>query len=164
MNAKHHPEFDNYLIYDNGQVFSIKSGKFLKQAKIRGDYLAVCIVVEGKEYTRCIHRLVLETFVGPRHNGMQCCHLDGDKHNNRLHNLMWGSAQLNHDHKAIHGTVLKGQNSGVAKLTDADVVFIRKNYQRLSYHKSNAEELAARFDVSKSTITNIIRKSHWKHL
>lgn len=53
--------------------------------------------------------------------------------------------------------VLKGQDSKSSKLTDSDVVFIRKNH-------GYAAELAITFNVSKRTIEQIQRGQTWKHL
>ena len=36
-----------------------------------------------------VHRLVLETFIGYRPDGLECCHWDDVKTNNRLDNLRW---------------------------------------------------------------------------
>jgi hypothetical protein len=51
-----------------------------------------------------VHRLVLEAFVGPCPEGMQCRHLDGNPSNNRLENLCWGTPIENWDDKVRHGT------------------------------------------------------------
>jgi hypothetical protein len=42
-----------------------------------------------------IHQLVLLAFVGPKPPGMQTRHLDGDKTNNRLTNLVYGTPSEN---------------------------------------------------------------------
>lgn len=46
--------------------------------------------VGGKTIVRSVHQLILETFVGPKPDGMEGCHYpDSDKSNNRLDNLRW---------------------------------------------------------------------------
>jgi len=44
---------------------------------------------DGEGYTRPVHRLVLEAFVGPRPGELEVCHNDGDMSNNRLDNLRY---------------------------------------------------------------------------
>jgi hypothetical protein len=44
---------------------------------------------------RQVHRLVLEAFVGPCPDGMECCHEDGDSTNNRVDNLRWDTHEAN---------------------------------------------------------------------
>lgn len=55
--------------------------------------------------TRYFHRLVLEAFIGPCPEGMECRHLDGDAGNNRLENLAWGTPIENGEDKVRHGTM-----------------------------------------------------------
>lgn len=49
-----------------------------------------------------VHRLVLETFVGPCPEGMEARHLDGDPNNNDLANLCWGTHLENMRDRARH--------------------------------------------------------------
>lgn len=63
-------------------------------------------VVEAKQ----IHPLVLLAFVGPRPDGMDCCHNDGDPTNNRLDNLRWDTRSGNEADKRIHGTDNRAEN------------------------------------------------------
>ena len=42
-----------------------------------------------------LHRVVLETFVGPCPDGMEGGHYDGDPGNNRLENLRWDTRRVN---------------------------------------------------------------------
>jgi len=41
------------------------------------------------KYSKKPHVLVLLAFVGPKPDGMEGCHTDGDSMNNRLENLRW---------------------------------------------------------------------------
>lgn len=49
--------------------------------------------MDGKEYM--LHRVVLETFVGPPPPGSYGRHLNDDRSDNRLENLAWGTPQDN---------------------------------------------------------------------
>lgn len=70
----------------------------------RGGYVYVSLSRDGQMYTRRVHRLVLEAFVGPAPEGMEGCHNDGDPANNALSNLRWSTHQENIWDKEIHGT------------------------------------------------------------
>lgn len=59
------------------------------------DYLWVRLSREGRAYSKVVHRLVLEAFVGPCPPGMEGCHNDGHKQNNRLGNLRWDTPREN---------------------------------------------------------------------
>jgi hypothetical protein len=65
-----------------------------------------------------IHRLVLESFVGPCPDGMECRHLDGDPGNCALTNLRWGTKLENAADRYEHGGVLYGERNHRCKLTD----------------------------------------------
>lgn len=66
--------------------------------------------------------------------------------------LRWATPFENNQDKFIHGTVLSGENAPSAKLSDEDVVEIRRLAQRLSYR-----ELSERFGVSLGHVTKIAK-------
>ena len=53
--------------------------------------------------TKYIHRLVLEAFVGPCPEGMETCHNNGVRTDNRLENLRWDTSSANNDDIVKHG-------------------------------------------------------------
>lgn len=67
-----------------------------------GHVLVTLRTPEGKQVQRHIHTLVLEAFVGPCPEGLECRHLDGDAGNNRLTNLRWGSRMENQKDRRFH--------------------------------------------------------------
>ena len=56
-----------------------------------GGYMRVVLCQEGRMRTYVVHKLILATFVGPRPEGMDICHADGNPANNRLDNLRYDS-------------------------------------------------------------------------
>ncbi len=105
-----------YAVSSDGRVKRL-GGVVLKPVMIRG-YLAVSI--SGK--IRKIHRLVLETFVGPCPVGFQACHNDGDYSNNSLSNLRWDTAKSNAGDRIRHCTQVRGEVCHSAKFTEAPAV------------------------------------------
>lgn len=49
----------------------------------------------GVRQNSCVHDLVLRAFVGPRPEGMEGCHGDGNRRNPRLNNLRWDTHKAN---------------------------------------------------------------------
>ncbi len=102
MKIKPIPDFPGYFADIFGNIWSIKSRyrrkdyediskkRKLKQEEkdLRG-YLMISLSKGDNSYTKRIHGLILETFVGKRPNRMQCCHDDGNSQNNSLSNLRW---------------------------------------------------------------------------
>jgi HNH endonuclease len=56
------------------------------EAHVHNGYPALDVC--GRRHVR-VHTLVLETFIGPRSDGLECCHFDGVKENCRMDNLRW---------------------------------------------------------------------------
>lgn len=83
---------------DVGNGYSVSSlGRIRGPRKItygnvgtRG-YLQVCI----KRQTKNVHVLVAEAFLGKRPEGYHVCHKDGNKHNNKISNLRYGTPKEN---------------------------------------------------------------------
>lgn len=103
-----------YEVSDDGQVRSLDRhvadgrlfrGKLLRPGVKRPTgHLLVSLYRNGHGTTRAVHRLVLESFVGPRPRGSECRHGNGQASDNRLANLAWGSRSENHRDAVRHGT------------------------------------------------------------
>ena len=114
----------------------------------------------GRARTFAIHRLVLATFVGPCPDGMECRHIDGNKLNNHVSNLAWGTPSENQNDRKLHGTDSIGEKNSKAKPTDDAVREIRTRYGRGERQQTIADE----FQVSKSLISLVVLRRIWKHL
>jgi hypothetical protein len=67
-------------------------------------YLFVRMNVDGVKTIRYVSVTVLTTFVGPRPDGMEACHNNGDRSDNRLVNLRWDTSSENNLDRVRHGT------------------------------------------------------------
>jgi len=88
-NAGQVRSLDRTVSRNNGVPLPLK-GKELQLGTSRG-YLHVRLL--GR--TCKVHQLILRTFVGPRPDGMDVRHLNGDKRDNRLENLTYGTRSEN---------------------------------------------------------------------
>ena len=86
-----------------GRPYSVK-GRIRKLKLDRKGYVKVALSVSNTMITYSVHTLVLEAFVGPKPNGAQCRHLNGNPADNRPSNLAWGTAKENMNDMKIHGT------------------------------------------------------------
>ena len=81
------PNYPNYLITTEGQIFSLITGKQMRIGK-RTHYVTVALKdEEGRSKSHYLHRLMARTFFGDIPEGMEINHLDEDKTNNKLSNL-----------------------------------------------------------------------------
>ena len=84
------PGIPDYFASPSGRIWSTKGrGRWLKPSSDRRGYQRVSVVVAGRSCTRAVHQLIAEAFHGPRPEGMEVCHNDGDPANNTPDNLRW---------------------------------------------------------------------------
>ena len=67
----------------------------LTPEKKSSGHLTVCLCKNHDQTKRYVHRIVLEAFIGEAPAGMQACHWNDDKEDNRLENLRWGTPNEN---------------------------------------------------------------------
>lgn len=87
----------------------------------RGRYLAVSMHSGLRQKNNSVHLLVLAAFVGPRPEDQEGRHLDGDRSNNRLPNLAWGTKLENEADKDRHGRRPRGASVNRQVLDDTAV-------------------------------------------
>lgn len=105
-----------YEVSDQGRVRSLDRaitrqdgtsmrcrGKILKQHLDDSGRFQLGLTRDGHGQTRRVHGLVLEAFVGPRPDGMEACHSDGNCRNNHVSNLRWGTHAENMEDRVRHG-------------------------------------------------------------
>lgn len=109
-------DFDGYEVSDDGRVRSldrwVPAGPSGKSARfVTGRVLKLRLrpprgypmVTLGHSDKRYVHRLVLEAFVGPCPDGMECLHRNDDPTDNRLCNLRWGTRAQNLADRVLNG-------------------------------------------------------------
>jgi hypothetical protein len=107
----------------------------------------------GKPRIRFVHRLILEAFRGPCPGGMECRHGDGNRQNNCINNLSWGTSSQNEADKLRHGTRRTGEAVYNAKLTLEEARRLRSYYASGEFTQV---QLAALFGVPQSTVSRVI--------
>ncbi len=167
--------FAGYHIGDDGSVWSarLKNGNLKEDwhrlstsVRERSRYATVCFRAgpcgsKGKSHVRYVHRLVLEAFVGPCPEGMECRHLDGNPRNNRVENLRWGTHRENRQDMERHGTKLMGERCHSAKMNETCIRAIRHLHDQLGLTQN---ELAAAFGLTQNTVYKIVNGETWKHV
>jgi len=131
--------------------------KILKQFSWENGYMRVQMARQETS----VHRLVLETFVGPCPKGCEAAHLNGVRSDNRLDNLKWVTRKENHSHKKAHGTHQSGEKNGCAKMTDDQARDIKS---RCLIKGETRTSLAREFGLALTTVSDLCSGRRWKHI
>ena len=140
-----------YYVSADGRIASDRQGRVRVLAgRLCGKYLA--FYQKGRP-ARYVHHVVCEVFRGPRPDGAQVRHLDGNRFNNAADNLVWGTPSENYRDRLRHGTDHRGAKGPKAKLTNELVAAMRsvRAEQGWSYAR-----IGRAFGVSMVTAFNAI--------
>lgn len=159
----HIPNHPGYAVTETGEVWSCRrrgrgpeynsTWHHVKGSVSLRGYMIVQIRYRKKMTIRYVHQLVLETFVGPRPDKTECCHADGDRTNNRLENLRWGSRQDNIIDAIFHET-------RPHKIPNTEVSIIRQ----LHYSGQSLKQIANQYSVTKQAIWLIVKGKNRQHI
>lgn len=149
---------DRYVPTGRYRKPTLRKGMILNPKYSWYGYAIVWLCKNGKTKEVPVHRVVLETFVGPCPPGQQCRHLDTNAKNNRLKNLCWGTQQEDWNDRRKHGKVHLGEAHWNNKLTEEQARDIKFGRGK------TIKRLAAEHGVSTMTVKNIRGGKAWKWL
>lgn len=156
--------YDNYKVDELGNVYTnYRCPQYRPISKSKGEYLSVTLYEKGVSKSISIHRIVALTFIPNPLNLPEVNHKDGDKWNNHYKNLEWSTSSDNIKHAYSLGLInikrALGEDSGLTKLKNEDVVFIYINPDK----KTN-KELSNITNVSIDVIRRIWDGRCWSHI
>ncbi len=103
--------YPNYLIYNDGRVFSKKRGIFLKGGKATTGYQHHTLRNNCIQKTHSVHRLVALHYI-PNPDKLPCVdHINRDKLDNNVNNLRWVSSLKNQQNQGKHKTNKSGHKN-----------------------------------------------------
>ena len=126
-------------------------------------YFVVGLCKNGFMRTIKVHRIVAIGFLQNPNNLPEVNHIDGDKSNNKVENLEWSTSRDNKLHAFRLGLMVarKGSDCNLAKLTENDILEIRK----ISINTTLTQrEIAEKYGITQQQISKIIRRQRWAHL
>lgn len=110
-----------------------------------------------------IHRLIAQAFIPNPDDKRTVNHINGDKTDNRIVNLEWATYSENCQHAydtgLSHGP--KGSINGISKLTESQVLQIRKLANETDLFQWQIGEM---FGVHQNLISRIKNRKIWKHI
>lgn len=140
----------------------ILGGKVLTPQREKNGYYRVTLSKDGEARRYSVHRLVLLTFCGEPTPGQEARHLDGNRGNNALDNLRWGSRHENAMDRSVHGTHpdRRGEKHPMSKISDRDAAEIHA----LATSGQPYSVIAQRFPVSAATVSRLKNQKGWGHI
>lgn len=131
-------------------------------------YYALTLSNEGRKWSVAIHILVALAFLGPKPQGMEVCHNDGNPLNIHVSNLRYDTHSGNLLDKRLHGTDNRGERHPLSVLTEAQV----RQVWSLRHKGLMPSEIARMLqdtvlkDLRRPylTVLKILRGEAWKHL
>lgn len=116
--SKHTP---GYEVTPYGSVFSVSSNwrglgrRRLADHPNSDGYLRVRLTIDGKRKSYLVHSLVAAKFLPPRPSMKhEICHIDGNRRNNLVSNLRWGTRKDNASDRERHGRTSRGEKHSLA--------------------------------------------------
>ena len=155
------PGYPGYQASDQGRIRTIDRkvlgrdgrtelhrGKVLKPQRMKNGYLEVYISLGSgqKRKHRTVHSLVAQTFLGEQPQGCDVMHSDGNRSNNAVDNLRFGTRAEN-----LHSTYAYGGRQANGKLSLDDVDEIRRRLDR----GESCIEIAKIFGVDSAAVYHI---------
>ena len=143
--------FEGYQVSNFGRVKSFKGKKpRILKPQFPNEYLNADLSIDGKQKQRYVHVLVAQAFIPNPDNKPEVNHDDGNKFNNFVGNLYWATHAENTQHAYDSGLIPSGEKHFKAKLTNAQILYIRENPDNLTQ-----QQLAEMFGVTDVTISYI---------
>ena len=153
-----------YLINEAGQVWSNYKKDFLKPTKDKNGYLQIGLSngsrEKGKTYVR-IATLVAYHFIGkPPANLIDPTvnHIDGNILNNHYLNLEWMERAENSSIRKNRGEGIQNHEAKLEEKQVYEICFL------LTQTNFSYQEIANKFKVNQTTISNIKNKKTWKSI
>jgi hypothetical protein len=157
-----------YEVSDHGRVKRVKqagggrAGRILQETYQTNGYAMVNLSRKNKIKRLAIHRLVLSAFVSLPEKSHVANHKNGIKTDNHVSNLEWTTYWENDNHsRNVLGKHFRGETNPQAKLTEEDVIYIRKAH---SDGVLTQTKLARKYNVSHATIHSVVYRKTWTHI
>lgn len=120
--------YPDYLVYEDGRIWSNKTNKFLKPAYTRAGYASVELFGYNGRKRFLIHRLVANVYIPNPNHYPQINHKDENPKNNHVNNLEWCTARYNMN----YGEGAKRKHSNIDYTKPCFSENARKNGKKVS--------------------------------
>ncbi|HEV2294077.1 MAG TPA: HNH endonuclease signature motif containing protein [Tepidisphaeraceae bacterium] len=155
------PGLKGYYASEDGRIFSTR-GRHLRELSQNRTKAYLCVKAGDKR--RYVHQLVCAAFYGPRPDGYDCCHNNGNPRDNRASNLRWDTRKANVADSIEHGThyyFAPQEQAYNRKLTEFKAVALKGD---LAAGGKSQRQLAKEYGISPAAITYLKQGKTYRDL
>jgi predicted DNA-binding protein (UPF0251 family) len=154
------PGVTNVVASSDGRLWTVARGKPARIIEQGLTQRYVRVKRENGKFTYTpVATLVARAFLGePSPDNSAILFRDGDYTNCRLENLQYGSREEHFEQMTPYQN--RGEEHGMAKLTEMDIVAIRYLYQ----NEYSPQEIAQRFGITDKNVLAIVKRKTWRHV
>ena len=153
-----------YEINEDGEIRNIYTDKCLKPWIINSGYKIVNLYDSdspNQMHRALVHRLVAENFIHEIPEKMTVNHIDGNKLNNNVNNLVIVTFTQNIHHAINNGLMPSGEDNYNSKYTNDQIISV---CDLLCSGKFSMSKISAMTDVDIHTISEIYARRKWKQI
>lgn len=155
-------EYSGYDITNTGLIRSSKRAKIIAPTTLKTGAQQVTLFVNGKPLSKKVHDLVARAFLPNPESRLMVQHIDGNKSNNDVRNLIWsGPTKYGYIGTRPYREGKRGMDSPRSKYTDEQIV---KICELLQEDKYNNCEIGKMVGVPTQLVSNIKAKNCWTHI
>jgi predicted XRE-type DNA-binding protein len=147
-------------VYSDGRIFHFNK-KIISKYICNNGYYTVGLTRDSKTIQYSIHRIMAIAFIPNPDNKPEVNHKDGIKLNNTLDNLEWNTTKENAIHAVLNGLTPIGEKRWNAKLSNEQVINIRKLFFTNKIRQSAISKL---YGVPRRCISKIINNITYKYI
>lgn len=141
-----------YEVSNKGNVKNAKFNKILAQFTNANGHVFCCLYENKKQHNPYVHRLMAEAFLENPDNLPVVNHKDGNKSNNVLENLEWGTQSYNVQH--AHDTIgNKGNQREIIQYDGPDMKNIIARFDTVN-------DAAAHFKIARQNLSLVLNDKH----
>lgn len=163
--------YENYVIYQDGRLWSRNVGRFLTPFPIsrrdkvgNKEYMAYKLCKNGEEKTFQVHRLVAIHYIPNPEGKPEVNHKDGNKLNNCVENLEW----VTHSENVLHafeaglndGRMWEGERHARSTYTNEEVKLLCELFSQGVIPKHLAKSTTKEYQK----LFRIWNRDNWKHI
>jgi hypothetical protein len=166
------PSLPHHQISSDWRIrsFSVKGGKknktsskwrIIKTHFLKAGYEAFHWKLNGKHRYVYLHQVIAELMYGERPDNLETRHMDDNKRNNYPSNIRYGTVRENFADRKRNGRGARGEKMGSAKLTEAQVIEIRKD---IACGLMSLRAIGRKYGVHCPAIMDIRDRRTWAHV